>query len=114
MDEAAVVEEAGDAQPAAPAPRRTAYRHRLPTRIWHWVNALTVIVMLMSGLMILNAHPRLYWGVYGANFDHAWLSLGYRPFPGWATIPSSKPFHSTPFSRSGFASIPSPGKFPRG
>jgi Ni/Fe-hydrogenase b-type cytochrome subunit len=69
--------------------RRIAYRHRLPTRIWHWINALTVIVMLMSGLMILNAHPRLYWGAYGANFDHAWLNLGPRPFPGWATIPST-------------------------
>ena len=69
--------------------RRLAYRHRLPTRIWHWINALTVIVMLMSGLMILNAHPRLYWGILGANFDHAWLELGGRPFPGWATIPST-------------------------
>lgn len=65
------------------------YRHLFPTRLWHWVNAITVIVMLMSGLMILNAHPRLYWGEYGANFDHAWLDLGRRPFPGWATIPSS-------------------------
>jgi len=72
-----------------PGSRRLAYRHRLPTRIWHWVNALTVIVMLMSGLMILNAHPRLYWGIFGANFDHAWLELGPRPFPGWATIPST-------------------------
>jgi Ni/Fe-hydrogenase b-type cytochrome subunit len=51
-------------------------RHRLPTRIWHWINALTVFVMLMSGLMILNAHPRLYWGSYGANYDHAWLEIG--------------------------------------
>jgi len=68
---------------------RIAYRHRLPTRVWHWVNAITVIVMLMSGLMILNAHPRLYWGAYGANYDPAWLNLGPRPFPGWATIPSS-------------------------
>jgi Ni/Fe-hydrogenase b-type cytochrome subunit len=68
---------------------RIAYRHRLPTRIWHWVNAITVIVMLMSGLMILNAHPRLYWGPYGANFDHAWLAFHGRPFPGWATIPST-------------------------
>ena len=76
--------------PAAPAPIvRIAYRHRLPTRIWHWVNAITVIVMIMSGLMILNAHPRLYWGQYGANFDHAWIDFGPRPFPGWATIPSS-------------------------
>jgi Ni/Fe-hydrogenase b-type cytochrome subunit len=87
VDEAATVEEPVAAEP--PPVRRIAYRHRLPTRIWHWVNALTVIVMLMSGLMILNAHPRLYWGLYGANFDHAWLSLGYRPIPGWATIPST-------------------------
>ena len=48
MDEAAVLDQKGDAQPAAPAPRRIVYRHRLPTRIWHWVNALTIIVMLMS------------------------------------------------------------------
>ena len=30
----------------------------------------------MSGLMIFNAHPRLYWGAYGANFDPAWLEIG--------------------------------------
>ena len=89
MDEASVLDEPSEAEPAAPPPRRIAYRHRLPTRIWHWLNAITVIVMLMSGLMILNAHPRLYWGVYGANFDRAWLALPPRPFPGWATIPST-------------------------
>jgi thiosulfate reductase cytochrome b subunit len=50
------------------------------------MNALTVFVMLMSGLMISNAHPRLYWGEFGANFDAAWLELPR--FPGWATIPS--------------------------
>ena len=53
-------------------------RHRLSTRLWHWVNALTLLVMLMSGLMIFNAHPRLYWGQYGANFDPAWLEIGTR------------------------------------
>jgi Ni/Fe-hydrogenase b-type cytochrome subunit len=63
------------------------FRHRLSTRIWHWVNAITIFVMLMSGLMIFNAHPRLYWGHYGANLDHAWLVLPR--FPGWATIPST-------------------------
>jgi thiosulfate reductase cytochrome b subunit len=52
------------------------YRHRLPTRLWHWGNALVVLMMLMSGLMIFNAHPRLYWGSYGANSDHAWLAIG--------------------------------------
>jgi len=54
---------------------RLIYRHKLATRIWHWVNALTIIVLLMSGLMIFNAHPRLYWGQYGANLDTAWLQI---------------------------------------
>lgn len=52
------------------------YRHRLPTRLWHWVNAVTLLVLLMSGLMIFNAHPRLYWGQAGANHDPAWLEIG--------------------------------------
>ena len=50
-------------------------RHRLSTRLWHWLNALTLLVLLMSGLMIFNAHPRLYWGEYGANADPAWLVI---------------------------------------
>lgn len=78
-----------EAPPPPPLPPPTAYRHRLPTRVWHWVNAVVVIVMLMSGLMIFNAHPRLYWGQYGANFDTPWLHFAGRPFPGWATIPST-------------------------
>ena len=61
------------------------YRHRLPTRVWHWINAVSVIVMIGSGLMIFNAHPRLYWGDFGANLDAAWLELPR--FPGWVTIP---------------------------
>jgi len=91
MSEPAVVSEPPDEEtPPPPAPpRRIAYRHRLPTRLWHWLNALTVLVMLMSGLMIFNAHPHLYWGQYGANFDHPWLTFSSRPFPGWATIPST-------------------------
>lgn len=51
-------------------------RHRLSTRLWHWLNFLAVAVLLMSGLMIFNAHPRLYWGEYGANFDAPWLQIG--------------------------------------
>ncbi len=63
------------------------YRHRLATRLWHWVNAVAVIILIGSGLMILNAHPRLYWGRYGANFDAAWLT--FDRFPGWVTIPQT-------------------------
>lgn len=54
---------------------RTVYRHRVPARLWHWLNALSLFVMLMSGLMIFNAHPMLYWGRYGANHDHSWLAI---------------------------------------
>ena len=66
---------------------RRFFRHRLSTRLWHWTNAVLLLVMLMSGLMIFNAHPRLYWGRYGANFDHAWAQLPR--FPAWLTIPSA-------------------------
>ena len=67
-----------DQSPVAPAaaPPPRVYRHRLPTRLWHWINAATLLVMLMSGLMIFNAHPRLYWGQYGANPDRAWFAIG--------------------------------------
>jgi thiosulfate reductase cytochrome b subunit len=44
--------------------------------------------MLMSGLMIFNAHPRLYWGQYGANPDHAWLEIGSRGDRGFAKLGS--------------------------
>jgi len=60
-------------------------RHALATRIWHWVNALSLIILFMSGLNISNAHPRLYWGEWGFARKDAWLELPR--FPGWATIP---------------------------
>jgi thiosulfate reductase cytochrome b subunit len=71
-------------------PVRTVRRHRLGTRLWHWVNALTVFVMLMSGLMIFNAHPRLYWGQYGANADAAWLEIGSSDTEGFLRIGTLK------------------------
>ena len=63
-------------------------RHALATRVWHWTNALTVLVMLMSGLMIFNAHPRLYWGQYGANADPAWFEIGSTANQGYLRIGS--------------------------
>ncbi|HEX3943472.1 MAG TPA: cytochrome b/b6 domain-containing protein [Rhizomicrobium sp.] len=57
------------------------YRHTLATRLMHWLNALCIFVMLMSGLQIFNAHPRLYWGQYGANADHAALELSAKDLP---------------------------------
>jgi thiosulfate reductase cytochrome b subunit len=96
----------------------TIYRHTIATRVLHWVNAMCVFLVLMSGLQIFNAHPRLYSGQYGANADPAILDItqgdssdGYargvlrigghelpatrflglsedKAFPGWLTIPS--------------------------
>jgi len=61
---------------SSPGPGDLVKRHSLSTRLWHWLNVVTLAVMLMSGLMIFNAHPRLYWGEYGANADPAWFAIG--------------------------------------
>jgi thiosulfate reductase cytochrome b subunit len=76
-------------QAAAPRGGELVYRHRLPVRLWHGLNALAMIVLLMSGLMILNAHPRLYWGLYGANQETPWLEIvpGHLRIGDW-TIPT--------------------------
>jgi thiosulfate reductase cytochrome b subunit len=52
------------------------YRHSRATRILHWINALSVFIVLMSGLQIFNAHPRLHWGKFGADPDPALLVIG--------------------------------------
>ncbi len=78
--------EASEAAMQVPRGGEVVRRHRLSTRIWHWVNALALLVLLMSGLMIFNAHPRLYWGEFGANFDHAWLEIGQRGNAGMLRI----------------------------
>lgn len=72
--------------PAEPVGGELVMRHRLATRIWHWANVVALVVMLMSGLMIFNAHPRLYWGQYGANPDPAWFEIGARGERGFAKL----------------------------
>ena len=39
-----------------PRPQRI-YRHRLPVRLMHWINVVSITILLMSGLNIFNAHP---------------------------------------------------------
>jgi len=38
------------------------YRHNRITRATHWINALALTILFMSGLMIFNAYPHLHWG----------------------------------------------------
>lgn len=49
-------------------------RHGLVTRITHWLNVALLVVMLMSGLQIFNAHPALYWGAK-STFADPWLAM---------------------------------------
>ena len=58
-----------------PAPRQLVPRHSLLVRLTHWINVFCFSLLLMTGAQIFNAHPRLYWGEYGADNDHAWLSM---------------------------------------
>jgi len=41
-------------------------RHSLLVRITHWITAMSVAGLLVSGVAILIAHPRLYWGETGS------------------------------------------------
>ena len=41
-------------------------RHSVLVRITHWITTLSFLALLVSGIAILLAHPRLYWGETGA------------------------------------------------
>jgi thiosulfate reductase cytochrome b subunit len=57
-----------DIASAPPKTARTVYRHKLIVRVTHWVNAVCILFLLLSGLQIFNAHPHLYWG-QASTFD---------------------------------------------
>jgi thiosulfate reductase cytochrome b subunit len=50
-------------------PREVIYRHTFLVRLTHWLNALAIFIMIGSGLNIFNAHPHLYWGMWGSEVD---------------------------------------------
>jgi thiosulfate reductase cytochrome b subunit len=49
--------------------------HAVWVRLCHWLIAFSVIVLAGSGLVILMAHPRLYWGEVGNDLTPAWIEL---------------------------------------
>jgi thiosulfate reductase cytochrome b subunit len=69
----------GGAPLAAARPARRAreviYRHAFLVRLTHWLNALAIVFMIGTGLSIFNAHPRLYWGVRGDEYDRPLISI---------------------------------------
>jgi thiosulfate reductase cytochrome b subunit len=50
------------------------YRHPLAVRVTHWVSALALIVLAMSGMQIFNAHPALY-ASDASDFNHPVFSI---------------------------------------
>jgi len=44
----------------------SAHRHSALVRSTHWINTLSFLALLVSGVAILLAHPRFYWGETGA------------------------------------------------
>lgn len=69
--------------PSAPvaAPVRIVLRHHWLVRLTHWLNAIAIITLLMTGLNIFGAHPRLYWGNAGSvdQRQRVWLEIGASP-----------------------------------
>lgn len=67
--------------------RTDTWRHPPTVRITHWINVVAVVVLLMSGLNILAAHPHLYWGI-SSTFADPWLSTP--KVPDWLLIPQGR------------------------
>jgi len=71
MDPAMAVEK--PAKPKGPL----IYRQSIFTRVTHWVWAIAMFFLLLSGLQIWNAHPALYIGQEsGFEYDNAILRIG--------------------------------------
>lgn len=50
-------------------------RHGLVVRLTHWINAIGSLALIASGIAILLAHPRLYWGETGSVETDSFLDL---------------------------------------
>jgi thiosulfate reductase cytochrome b subunit len=60
---------------SAPPQREIVYRHTVTVRLTHWINALTFVLLLASGLRIFNYHAALYWGNDGHEGIPSFLSI---------------------------------------
>ncbi len=50
-------------------------RHSALVRITHWIHTLSFFGLLVSGVAILLAHPRLYWGETGTVYTPSLIDL---------------------------------------
>lgn len=71
------------------------YRQSLWTRVTHWLWAISLFFLLLTGLQIFNSHPALYIGDQsGFGFDNSVLRIGAENTPegprGFTTILGTK------------------------
>jgi thiosulfate reductase cytochrome b subunit len=71
------------------AARYAYYRHSLAVRVLHWINVVALVVLLMSGLQIFNAHPALNWGKSSYTGAAPLFALAHG-FPSWLTLPGGQ------------------------
>lgn len=50
-------------------------RHPLWVRVSHWITTASVVTLAATGVVILMAHPRLYWGEAGNDLTPALIEL---------------------------------------
>ena len=62
-------------EPAGRTVLRSVPDHGRLVRVTHWVNALAFLALVVSGVAILIAHPRLYWGNAGNDDMPALINL---------------------------------------
>ncbi len=63
-------------------------RHSVLVRVTHWITALSFLGLFVSGIAILLAHPRLYWGETGAVGTPSLIDL---PLPFVLDVPIRGP-----------------------
>ena len=61
-------------EPVVLIERRTIFRHPAWLRATHWINAICLTGLFLSGLQVFNAHPALYFG-NASDFDHPVFSI---------------------------------------
>ena len=66
----------------------TTPRHSVVVRITHWVTTFSFLALVLSGITILLAHPRLYWGETGVRGGPSLIDL---PLPFVLDLPMRGP-----------------------
>jgi thiosulfate reductase cytochrome b subunit len=74
--------------PVASVQAPDAPRHSLFVRVTHWLTSAAFAVLLLSGVAILLAHPRLYWGETGGIGSPSLIDL---PLPFVLDVPIRGP-----------------------